>query len=96
MTKAFNSIKKGLQEVLEHTSGKEGAVARIHKPRLVDVKLVREQVGMTQEQFANLFGFGLGTLRHWERGDRTPRGPSLVLLNVIAKNPKTVLDVLSG
>ncbi|MDP1535173.1 MAG: helix-turn-helix domain-containing protein [Rubrivivax sp.] len=29
---------------------------------------------MTQEQFAARFGFSVATLRHWERGDRSPHG----------------------
>ena len=93
MSKEFESIKKGLEETLRHVKS-QGRVARIHKPKPVNVKQVREKIGMTQEQFASLFGFGLGTLRHWERGDRTPHGPSLVLLNVIAKDPTSVLKAL--
>ena len=33
------------------------------------------KIGMTQEQFAARFGFSTATLRHWERGDRTPPRP---------------------
>jgi len=29
---------------------------------------------LTQEQFAACFGFSAATLRHWERGDRSPHG----------------------
>lgn len=67
----------------------------MHYPRAVDVKAVRAKVGMTQAQFAALFGFSTATLRHWERGDRTPRGPSLVLLNVIERNPQAVFQALA-
>jgi len=34
--------------------------------------------------------------RHWERGDRTPHGPALVLLNVIQHNPQAVIAALSS
>jgi putative transcriptional regulator len=50
---------------------------------------------MTQAEFASTFGISLGTLRHWERGDRTPRGPALVLLNVLAKDPQAVIRALA-
>ncbi len=60
----------------------------------VDVARVRKRMGMTQTQFARRFGFPVATLRHWERGDRKPRGAALVLLNVIARNPRIVLDAL--
>ncbi len=42
---------------------------------------------MSQSEFASAFGISVSTLRHWERGDRTPQGPALVLLNVVAKEP---------
>ncbi len=63
-------------------------------PAAVDVARLRKRVGMTQTQFAKRFGFPVATLRHWERGDRKPRGAALVLLNVIARNPRIVLDAL--
>lgn len=50
---------------------------------------------MTQEEFAAKFDFSTATLRHWERGDRTPHGASLVLLNVIQHNPRAVIEALS-
>jgi putative transcriptional regulator len=34
------------------------------------------------------------TLRHWERDVRPPGGASLVLLNVIDRDPEAVLDAL--
>ena len=49
---------------------------------------------MSQPKFAASFGISLGTLRHWERGDRYPQGPALVLLNLLSKDPHTVLEVL--
>ena len=54
-------------------------------PRTVDVKALRNQVAMTQEQFAARFGFFRGDPAALERGDRSPQGPA-VLLNVIDKN----------
>ncbi len=36
-------------------------------------------VGMSQVEFAASFGISLGTLRHWERGDRQPQGPARAL-----------------
>ncbi len=35
---------------------------------------------MSQPEFAPSFGITLGTLRHWERGDKKSRDPALVLL----------------
>jgi putative transcriptional regulator len=94
MSTAFESIKQGLQEAIAHAKGDASGV-RVHRPRAIDVKAVRAKVGMTQEQFAARFGFSTATLRHWERGDRTPHGPALVLLNVIEHNPQAVIEALA-
>lgn len=94
MNKAFDSIKRGLDEALEYSKGKKSK-AVIHEFTSVDVKNIRAKVGMSQNEFASAFGISVSTLRHWERGDRTPQGPALVLLNVVAKEPKTVLKALS-
>jgi putative transcriptional regulator len=93
MSKAFDSIKQGLHEAISHARGDNDAV-RVYRPQPVDVKALRTRVAMTQEQFAARFGFSVATLRHWERGDRSPQGPALVLLNVIDKNPAAVLTAL--
>ncbi len=93
MGKAFEKIRLGLEEAVEHAKG-ELPETRLHIPRPVDVKAVRTRIGMTQEEFASKFGFSTATLRHWERGDRTPRGPALVLLNVIDHNPASVIEAL--
>ncbi|MBR8653663.1 helix-turn-helix domain-containing protein [Achromobacter sp. Marseille-Q0513] len=94
MSATFNNIKQGLQEAITHAGGDIRGV-RVYRPRKVDVKALRAKVGMTQEQFAARFGFSTATLRHWERGDRTPRGPALVLLNVIERNPEAVMEALA-
>ena len=94
MSAAFKSIKLGLQEAIAHAKGEASGV-RLHRPRVVDVKALRAKVGMTQEQFAARFGFSTATLRHWERGDRSPHGPALVLLNVIEHNPQAVIEALA-
>jgi len=91
MSKAFASIKRGLEQAIRHRKGGRVAGLKLHVPPPVDVKAVRERTGLTQEQFAATFAIGLGALRHWERGDRKPRGAALVLLNVIASEPEAVL-----
>ncbi len=95
MSNAFDSIKQGLEEALEFSKGKKGK-AVVHKFSPIDVKNVRANIGMSQNEFASAFGISVSTLRHWERGDRTPHGPALVLLNVVAKEPEAVLKALSN
>jgi len=95
MSKAFEEINAGLLEAIDHSSGKKSSVIA-HKPKSVNVKTVRRKTGLSQQEFCAKFGLSIGTLRHWEQGDRIPKGPALVLLNVVDKNPKAVLDALSN
>lgn len=95
MSDVFESIKQGLTEAIEFTEGKP-TKAIVHEFTPIDIKALRAKVGMTQTEFAASFGISLGTLRHWERGDRTPRGPALVLLNVVAKEPEAVIRALNS
>ena len=93
MSKAYKTISKGLKEAIEYSKGKKVAVKEFHQIH-IDVKELRNRIGMSQKRFASSFGISLGTLRHWERGDRYPQGPALVLLNLLDKDPQTVLEVL--
>ena len=93
MSEAYKSISKGLKEAIEYSKGNTKE-AREFRPKHIDVKKLRERIGMSQPKFAASFGISLGTLRHWERGDRYPQGAALVLLNLLSKDPKTVLEVL--
>lgn len=95
MNSAFSSIKQGLEEALKFSKG-NASKAVIHEFTAVDVKDLRAKVGMSQNEFASAFGISVATLRHWERGDRTPQGPALVLLNVVAKEPQAVLRALQS
>ena len=95
MSSEFDSIKQGLGEALEFSKGKKSK-AIVHELTPMDVKGIRAKVGMSQNEFASAFGISVSTLRHWERGDRTPHGPALVLLNVVSKEPQAVLNALSS
>ena len=94
MGNTYNSIRRGLTQAIAHAKGKAKGV-KVYEPKHVDVVALRQRIGMTREQFAARFGVSVATLRHWERGDRKPQGPALVLLNVIKHDPKAVMQALS-
>ena len=59
-----------------------------------NIKRIRANYRLSQGQFAALLGISVGTLRNWEQGRRTPEGPARVLLQVAAKHPDAVWDVV--
>ncbi len=90
----FEQMMDGLNDVEAFLAGKrEGFKA--HVPQEVDVKAIRNRLGMTQARFSNTFGFSLDAIKHWEGGRRTPEAPARTLLAVIDKNPVAVLTALN-
>lgn len=61
-----------------------------------DVKRIRTALGKSQTEFAMLIGVSVATLRDWEQGRRTPRGPARALLKVAAASPKAVAAALAA
>src|SRR5207245_120019 len=59
-----------------------------------NIKHMRTNYQLSQGQFAALLGISVSTLRNWEQGRRTPEGPARVLLQVAAKHPKAVWDIM--
>ena len=61
-----------------------------------DVAAVRRHLGLSQGEFAEMFGISQGTVEQWEQGRREPTGPARVLLAVLDQDPDAVLAVLDG
>ena len=59
-----------------------------------NIKRIRSSYRLSQAQFAAMLGISVGTLRNWEQGRRTPEGPARVLLQVAARHPQAVWDVV--
>jgi len=60
----------------------------------VDVKSLRERLGLTQNQFSGMIGVSIKTLQNWEQGRREPEGPAKALLRVVEKEPQAVMNAL--
>ncbi len=59
-----------------------------------EIKRIREDYKLSQGQFAKLLGISIATLQNWEQGRRMPEGAARVLLQVAAKHPEAVWDVV--
>lgn len=59
-----------------------------------DIKQIRADYQLSQNEFAALLGVSVRTLQNWEQGRRTPEGAAKVLLQVAAKHPEAVWDVI--
>jgi putative transcriptional regulator len=94
MKTRFEQMMDGLNDVEAFLAGKQEGF-RAHVPQEVDVKAIRNRLGMTQARFSDTFGFSLDAIKHWEGGRRTPEAPARKLLTVIDRNPAAVLTALN-
>jgi putative transcriptional regulator len=90
-----DGILRGLKQALAFAEGtaEEGAYV-VHIPAEIDVRAIRDRLGMTQQEFAVRFGFSVNTVRHWEQGRRVPEGPTRAYLMVIDREPQAVQKAL--
>ena len=97
-TKMGQSILKGLKQALDYEQGTLTPSARtayrVHEFSAMDVARIRKSAGLTQKEFSQRFFIPLKTLRNWEQGERVPRGTASILLQIIAHDPKAVLNAL--
>ena len=95
MSKAGESILRGAREALAYSQGeRDGFVA--HVPDKVDVKAIRQKIGLSQTKFATEFGFALDAVRNWEQGRRQPELAARAFLRVIDREPDIVRKALSA
>ena len=64
--------------------------------KVVNVKRLRERLGLTQEAFAATYRIPIGTLRDWEQRRKHPDAPARAYLLVIARDPEKVAGLLAA
>lgn len=78
------------QDGLESLSSLGVKASKISSPTHVDVRAIREQLDLSQADFAARFGLELDTIRNWEQGRYAPDRAAVVLLAVIEHQPEAV------
>jgi putative transcriptional regulator len=84
-----------MSEVKEYLDGKRSLHVRTYDvPERINVRAIRERVGMSQAQFAIRFAISPRTLQEWEQGRRMPDATVRAYLTVIDRNPDAVQNAL--
>lgn len=97
MTTNANMMIAGLKEALDYKEGRPVNV-RVTSivPSDVDVRAIREELHLSQEDFAARYGLTLSALRNWEQGRRKPEATARILLKLIEKDPERIDRLLHG
>lgn len=54
----------------------------------IDVRNIRESLGLTQAQFGELVGVDQSTVSNWENGETRPRGPAIKMIESVRPKPE--------
>lgn len=89
----FDDLTQSLKEAKAIARGQIAPSRRmiIDSP---DVKVLREQLGLSQSEFAHLMRVSVRTLQNWEQRRRHPTGPSAALLKMVSAAPEIALKAL--
>jgi putative transcriptional regulator len=60
----------------------------------VNVRALRDRLGLTQEEFARRYRFPLRSVQEWEQGRKLPAAGTMTLLLAISRRPKALADAL--
>ena len=52
-----------------------------------EIQHIRKKLGVSQAVFAKLLNVSLSSVRQWEQGKRTPTGSTMVLLELLKREP---------
>lgn len=74
--------------------GSDEELAKIGLIRVLNVRKLRDRLGLTQEAFAARYRIPVGTLRDWEQGRKFPDAPARAYLTVIDRDPGVVAGLL--
>jgi putative transcriptional regulator len=95
MSELGKRLIKSAEEALAFAEGKaEPKKYRVHIPDEIDVKRIRKNLGLSQGQFADMYGFSVRTVQEWEQGRAVPQGAAKNFLVVLDKEPKAVQRAL--
>ena len=84
-----------MQEAVAIVRGEKDAARVRLPPGDMDVRAIRERLGLTRPAFAQRFGLAVPAVRDWEQGLRRPDPAARVLLMVIARSPETVAQAVA-
>jgi len=91
----FDKLLTSVREAGQIHRG-ELSATRVFTVHALDVQRIRQNLNLSQAQFAALVHVSVKTLRNWEQGVRVPGGAAAALLTAIKNDPKNVLSALNA
>lgn len=99
----YESIMSGLNQAVDYSNGQKAGI-RVHKLLVEpvdnfkpdEIKLIRNNLNMTQVIFAAILGVSKKTVEAWEQGVNAPSGPASRLLRIFKDHPDSAKILLKN
>lgn len=90
----FDELISSVKEAGQIKRGEKQPARRfVYSP--LDVKAIRNKIGLTQDKFAVMMGVSVRTYQKWEQGSRRPTGAAAALLTIFDRDPEHAIKALS-
>ena len=107
MSKQFESVKRGLEQIIAFENGDTSVKCRVRTVTIPDVEPVteyskekirelRQKNNFTQKTFADVLGVTTKAVEKWEAGERKPTGTANRLFQLIEKEPSIINVVIKS
>src|SRR5579863_6766471 len=95
MSEIGRELVESMAQAHKEVRARRLAARSHHVVKPADIQSARKRLGLSQEQFADVFGISVSSLRKREQGQYAPSGAAKALLKVIAFEPDVVLRALA-
>jgi putative transcriptional regulator len=98
MSKLGKELTEAMAEAVGYLDGRPGATAThvVAVPDDVDVKAIREALGLNRPEFCRRFGLDVRAVQDWEQKRRRPDRAARAYLRVISRDPAAVEAALNA
>lgn len=91
----FADLLASAEEMVAIENGDQTpADSAVHHFDTLDVRKIREASGKSRQEFAEIIGASLESVKSWETKRRNPAGPAKKLLALIEADPKKAIQIL--
>ena len=80
-----------LQAIRDVKAGKTGQINEVKVSMAAEA---RQQLGLSQVEFAKMLGVSVRTFQDWEQGRREPSGAAQTLLAVATRHPEILRELV--
>ncbi|MBD2857949.1 helix-turn-helix domain-containing protein [Spongiibacter sp. KMU-158] len=90
----FSELKESVEWMVAHKQGRSPTGGTTHHIDAIDVKALRNKLGLSQGKFARVLNVSDDTVKNWEQGRRSVSGPAARLMQIVERHPEIVAEEL--